>query len=657
MSISFEDRRAELQDAIRSAEPHRRRFDYLQSIYRNGTANDALRSYMDIDRRMVTVNIAFANVRSLVALTLPAKHRITAKSERDEDQPILPIAEKLDDYAWRKLKIKQEETRVQYDAFIFGCGFMKLGFGSEFGMDDKTLSGLQTFDKALMRAVGLVNEKRQKNDPYRKGRGDLAVEFNPNVRAAMPWAMRLSPYSVFPDPMVDRFENGRFLIIKVVRTLDDVRRDPKYKNTEDLTPDGYLNPMYSDPISRQQSWRDNPSGFQVMESTSFDQTIGESKRTPIVTLYEFWDKRDGKYYVLSQQNGITTYLREPQDWPFPQLGTFPVFPLQFNVSPDEPWAIGDVEVIWRNQQELNHLRTIMLEHVRRCTQHRILAPASASDDDLTNLANPDYVKIVRSADPTMWGAIDFGDLKPEAYNVANLIEQDILNVSGLSANQRGAAEDTTATESSIIETNVQLLTEQRRRTVSEHVGDVLGGVWKIWRNLISPEMLIDICGEDAIGKIVATDLEHTTGSFDFEIEYESAAAQTLAVQRGQMIETLNLAAMLKEKMLIPEVNLQLMLKQVTELSGFKEIDKILPDQPEMPNATDLALLQQMQGGMMGQGQPMNGQQEEQGETEQNPNFQQAGGAMPENQMGGEPSSPNELFSAVGGQPNLKRGAF
>jgi hypothetical protein len=97
----------------------------------------------------------------------------------------------------------------------------------------------------------------------------------------------------------------------------------------------------------------------------------EEKVFELCVLYEIWDISKQKRMIL-----IDGYSKEvfKFDWPY-GLDTYPYSVNVFNKAPESPYGISDVSLYRAQQEEINSIRSMMAEHVKRnsCKWQGVLA--------------------------------------------------------------------------------------------------------------------------------------------------------------------------------------------------------------------------------------------------------------------------------------------
>src|SRR3990167_7636908 len=116
----------------------------------------------------------------------------------------------------------------------------------------------------------------------------------------MPWFLRARPEDVIYPWGCDSIRNAEWVAMRVFRPLEDVKADPKYDNTSDLT--GSLVPKRS---GSEGSEIEDPNFSYVHEAFA--------KEREWVEIFQIHDARTGKIYAITLNPSNTKFLRNQED--------------------------------------------------------------------------------------------------------------------------------------------------------------------------------------------------------------------------------------------------------------------------------------------------------------------------------------------------------
>ena len=285
--------------------------NYYRGIWKPGIMPSAL--YFKLLRTIVP-RIYFRNPSISISPAKPGAENLAFAS----------ILERLDNKLLRKMKMKKQMKKIVQNAFMFGTGVGKLGYGAEFS---------------------IIPDIGGTDDPKKKGE---AFEYNSLIRPNMPWFLSVHPGSFIVPAGLGDYEDARWSAMWVRRPLSDVQGDPRFKNTKNMT----------------------------ATSTSLLPNVDNMKTNIVrpvdmVDLVEVRDKKMGKVFVMApySENKI---IYGPEDDDLYVNGRHTFYPINFNEDDDVFWGIPDSVNIDPLQREINEIKTMEMKH-RRLTLVRILA--------------------------------------------------------------------------------------------------------------------------------------------------------------------------------------------------------------------------------------------------------------------------------------------
>lgn len=652
MPITFEDRKRDLFLSMRFMERMHDLWRQYEQIYRNGATWDFL-TRTGFDKEIVTVNYAYSNARTLLALLLPPKMRIIVKAKHPGKAKKAAVVEKILNFLWEKMEVEDEYGRLLLDAIVFSDGFWKMGFGSLYGDPEDDAPPKDPIE-ARMREILSLKPTYPDEEPYRKGQGGLAVETDDNVFSAMPWLQRLAPYDLFPDFCADKIRDGRFLIHRYSRTLDDAKRDPTLERRNQLRATGMLQ-MNGDGL-RWNVFRSSPRSGRVIEGAIFDADMKGGYQSEIVDFYEFWDKRTRKAYTISE--GASGY-HKIRDW-YPELWGFPIGHMQLNLSPGDLFGIGEVGPIAGQQLELNRMRMFAMLHWKMACLGRVLADRDAAPDQQTyqKIVNPDILSVIEVNDSKGFTVLQLPQLNPEIYALEDRMVRDIRNVGAAGESQRGSITGASATEVDVVQQNFDLITEIRRKRVRKAARQGLEALFELWRDRITQGQITRIAGPDAWAIVVASEKNEGPGDYDIDIVAEESLEANLAVRRKQLVEFTNLSSELVLKLRLP-INIMPLYRHCLETFDIPDRETIAPEaMVGLVGSQSLQMSLLAAGGATGQpGGAPGGNGGEGGNGGPIAPFGQTGGLLPPSEMNAPFPTRGEEIAGAQGAVTRKRGRF
>lgn len=436
-------------------------------------------------RGILPVNVFFTMLRA----TIP---RIYFRDPAVSVRPAIPgflnmafaqLLNRIDNKMIRQMDLKRAGKRMVYDAWMRGTGIGKLGFGGEFTASP---------DGSVEIAAPISR------------RGE-SFEYDSTVMPNMPWYKRVNPGQVVVPDGCEDLQAARWIAHEIHRPVDDVMRDPRFKNTKDL-----------------RSVR-----FEVEGNgrASIDKVVD------MVKLYEVRDRKFRRVFVFSpsQVGGNKTILDQESDRL--QERRFPFFELIFNMDPDVFWGLPDAQILEPQQLELNEINTQIMKH-RRLSLVKLLYENGAIDEvELAKMMTEDVAAGVQVNTLSGIDATQVVSIPPDLINAKTLVMQDIRDSMGFSRNQLGEFQsrrgDTSATEASIVQQGSEIRIDERRDGLADMVKDVVMEMNEIIFDQWGPEIVVDLVGPGGVPVWVQVDpamLRH--GRYNITVDPDTAVSRT-----------------------------------------------------------------------------------------------------------------------------------
>ncbi len=509
------------------------------------------------NRDVMPVNLFFTMVRTIVP-------RIYFRDPSVSVAPGKPgllnltfarMLERIDNKLLRQMKFKKQVKRSVQRSFMFGTGILKVGFG---GLYTPTPIG--------------------DDDDLPLGKMGERVEYADFTAPNMPWVANIQPKNfLVPNGLID-WEYSRWCAEYIVRTIEDVRADPRLDNVKNLRP-----------------------------SKTVQTPFGTLHRPEdLVEMYEIRDRKTGSVMVISPNKGDDekTLFFGPD---VSQLyGGFPYFPIIFNEDDEHFWGLPDSQILEPYQLEINEIKTQIMKH-RRSTLVKILVekgkmePVEAerlTDEDVSAVAwvkgNPNEVVKLMAASA----------IPPELFIAAEAVIQDTRETVGFSRNQFGEfnsrSGDTSATEAQIVKMASEIRIDERRDELADNIVDIIKYIHGIIFDNWGEEQIVDVIGPGGLQVWVRFrgDLLRT-GRYNVRVDPDSSVPETRSLREARALQ---LYQVLQTNPLIDPFKLTQYL--LHELKGvqFDDMMKMLPPaEGGQPNGVvgpqDLA---QMIGNSLGQ---------------------------------------------------------
>lgn len=531
----------------------------------------------DVDR--VDVNQAWANLMAIIPTLYWRNPRVLAKAKRPQDIMSAPVLESGIQHWITKIGTQRVTQRLIVDAHCFPFALSKLGFRVKdvavAVKVDRTTGGLEVVDES--EEIDL---------------SEFDVEQRMLQVGERPVLKRVSLLSAWIDPLCADFEESEWLCEEVVRHVDEVKDDPKYKNTSKLKSTGKISDIFatnSAPTRGAPYMHENQGPY-----TSAIGGVAKVRDSQIV-LWEFWHKIERRLYVIVPDQGVC--LRD-EDWPYP---FFPYKAVQLGVPvPDTPYPMPPNSVWKPQQRELNNLRTYTLDHIKREIPKHLVDAGKCDNQAQQDLREGVQQIVFVSGNPNeIHATLPGAPVSSDVWRAEATIKQDIISITGLPDFQRATATpDTTATEQRLIANATAARIDYQRAQIAEMVKWVASGIHKLLRVYWDKPEWIRVTGKSD-WEYRQIDAEALGGEYEIEIEVGSqlppdretekkraldqfSILAPIAVQRPDLLKFDELVRYLMEKLEVPDPERFLQNEDVNKPPSDAHDEEHLLEQGGMP---------------------------------------------------------------------------
>jgi hypothetical protein len=473
----------------------------------------------------IAVNVAFGTINVIYPSVSVNYPKVTVNPTKPEFVLPAETAEGMVNYYWKHFDFHEPFRRATKDFLIFGHGWLKVGWRYK---EQEQALGEDALAEAYEQQVAEATEFAALQPELAGGLPtDEEIAANlPETEMVVvedrPFVERVSPYDVLVDPEATCLADADFIAQKIVRPLSEAKKDKRYSAS-----------------ARNKLTSDHVAATQSAERRRRNREDPEVERT---TIWEFYDLRNGTMSVCGE--GADEFLVDPR--PMPYAFGHPFVMLANYEVPDHFYPLGDLEAIEPLQQELNKVRSQMM-NVRKHFARKYLFKESAFGPEGRQALESDV-------DMTMVPVVDeqspFSDLiapmpqinvPPEIYNHSATIEDDISQVSGVSEYQRGQVPETrrTATEAAIISDSVNARAADKLAIIEKAIANVGRRVVQLCQQYVTGDHVIRVMGEDNAVSWLEFDRETIQGEFDFEVEAGSTQPMNETARRQQAVALMN----------------------------------------------------------------------------------------------------------------------
>ncbi len=447
------------------------------------------------------------------------------------------LQQRIDNKLMRQMGFKREMKRVVSNAFQFGTGVGKLGFGSQYSPAPE---------------FGTTGE------PI-KSSGER-LEYRDKVFQNMPWFASTSPGDFIVPDQLRVFEDARWTATWFRRPVEDVKADPRFKNTNHLVPSSVTADSRS---------------HRLPTSPRYGHSAESDDHTDLIEIH---DKKLNKVIVLSPYgSGAAKELFFGPD-EFLDNGSFPTYPLVFNEDDEIFWGLPDSKVLEPYQMELNETNTQIMKHRRMSLVKMAVEKGAIDEDEKVKLMSEDHQGIVMVNSIKGFDKFQASDIPQNLMLHMQSLSAEIREIMGFGRNQFGEfnsrSGDTTATEATIVNAATEIRVDERRDMVADMIVDVFEGVHSIIHQHWTTNEVVDVVGPGGVPVWVEFSGDMLrNGRYTIKVDPDSSLPLTKDLREQK---ALGLYQILKTNPLIdPEKLTQYLLSEVQGVQ-FDDMMKTLP---------------------------------------------------------------------------------
>ncbi len=429
------------------------------------------------------------------------------KAERPDCATAGRVLESVDNSLTKKIKLGRSVDDSSLHAFLWGRGILKFGYDSEFGYDPEFVLGED---------LGLTMTQFDM-----KGR---RIEFS-NVKPGMPWVSACLPHDIVVPYGTINMDDAPWIAHRVVRHVEDIKRDVKYSNKGNLQP-----VMSMDDYT--QSYRSTMKPYRVGK---YDTHFSGTGHADFCELWEIHDRRTGKIYVIA--TGHDKFLRNTED--LLQLNGLPFVSFSFVPTARTFWTTPLAFYLMPHQAELTDI-TKIASIQRRIAVLKFLYSENAFDEgELEKILSPDVgVGAKVKGGTPLAEAVMFltaPNNNPMLYNDAEQVRGNARETVGFSRMQQGefaAKGRTTAEEVRTVRQGGDLRISRKGKVIKEvyeeSIEKINGIIFEFWKTIKWTE----VAGPEG-----AQWIEYVGGAlrgdYTYDVQFSPANMDSLA-ERKQM---------------------------------------------------------------------------------------------------------------------------
>ena len=436
----------------------------------------------------------------LSQLTVPTP-AVTLKAKRPGLATATRTLESVDNTLLSDLNVGREVEAASLHAFLWGKGIIKNGYDSEFGYSPQFVLGE---DLGLTLTQYDLKGKR--------------IEFN-NAKPGMPWVSACLPHDIVVPYGTKTLDDAAWLAHRIVRHVEDIKSDVKYKNTKNLNP----------VMSMEDFTKSYTSTKKPYRTGSIDSRYSDTGQCDYCELWEIHERRTKGIFVIA--TGHKKFLRDDED--LMQInGDLPFTAFSFTPLARTFWTTPDSYYIKPYQAELCDIVNLASKQ-RRLSILKFLYQEDAFPlGELEKILSPDVgvgAKVTGGKDlREVLLPLTMPNSNPMLYNDAEQIRRSARETVGFSRNQAGEYENAgrrTATEAKVVREASGVRMSRRQKIISgvykSIVKKINNTIFSFWRNI----RWTDVGGSEG-----AKWMEYTgsqlKGDYTYKLTFSPAPAET-----------------------------------------------------------------------------------------------------------------------------------
>jgi len=497
--------------------------------YENGVGESLMLT--TAEEFFTTLNIVDAIV-SIIVPSLSLKNlRTVVLPKKSESEQSAPIVARTIDHFRDRVEAEETNQMVIWDAYVLGYGCYKIGYTTKFGSDikDESEKKKDKVGDAVKDAIKKMFGKKEEEKPIE--RKDIDIR----VIEESPFIKYISPFKFYIDPRAESLNTAMWWGHGFSKTVDEIKNNKKYKNTEDVV------------------------GDEVDMIIDMDK-IGTSdiEAFKMVEVFEIHYRSDGKFYILVLSKDKNGEWREHyHDETIYRLGEWQCDMLTFKKHGHALYPRSDISKIKMLQDRITTTIDSILEQVDKFVPKLAFDVNGVTDNGKKALKAGGIGALVEcNQDPSeVFKELNFTQLKAD---LQALIDQLITLISiqtGITrASLTGMSASETATEATIQQGGQNIRLSDMTSKVHTFVNRQSRKLWKIIRQFVDLEELQLINGVKGVDPVtgstrynwlmvdgaMATQMQE--GDYDFNIEVGSTERLNLAVVRKAFENWFNILA-------------------------------------------------------------------------------------------------------------------
>jgi len=520
--------------------------------------------YMQENGDLIAVNLAFSTINVIAPSVAVNYPKVVVQANKPEDSKRAMFVEAVVNHLWRHHDFRTPFRRAVKDFLVFGHGWLKVGW--KFVEQEQSIGELarEEMINSAMNEIDQIAIESFMEGVEPPSYDDIVASIpstEMRIVEDQPFVERLSVFDVYVDPAATCMEDARWIAQRIVRPLEEVEKDRRYKPSARKK----LVANYSRDI-----YNENPNDDKVQYLE--DQVV----------LWEYYDIMDNTLSVYADD--ADEFLVDPVAMPYAYGHPF-VMLRNYDI-PDHFYPMGDLEAIEPLQLELDKTRSQLMNDRKRYARKYLYHERSFGPAGREALESEDdgrFVPVIDENKPLDQVVMPLPQvpLSAEIYNYSNIIANDINTVSGVSEYARGAMPEIrrTATEASIIADAANARAADKLAIVEISIAQVAKRVVQLLQQFMTGEAMARVADAGGEDLFIPYGREEIVGEYDFVVQAGSTQPMNDTIRRQQAVSLLNAVAPLVGSVIDPAA----LARHVLEDGfGVKDPDKFLMGQAPQP---------------------------------------------------------------------------
>jgi hypothetical protein len=479
----------------------------------------------------------YSTIEKAYPKMIVSKPRLNVYPREGGDIPGAKVNEKLLDYQWYTLNMKQKLKEWVKQGIMYGVSPIKVTweFNEARGIDDQRIENIPIFDFLI-------------------------------------------------DPGATNFSNASYCVHRTWKTKQELKSDKGYEFPIDME-------------EQTRKLTEYEQSIDAVKNRSRDLT----STNKLIKIDEFWGyfdpEKNGEenIYIITVAND--DYVLKVQKNPY-KHGKYPFVLFNDIVIPNELWSMGEIEMLVSLQYELNDIRNQRMDNVTQILRNMPMVDRSAGvkDYEIRNWQNGEVLYTNGQPDTRVSFARP-PDVTASSYNEETLVKGDIQYASSVSdmttfvgaKNSRSMSQDT-ATGATIQQEESNAIFKSKLDNLEDSLTEL--GQLMISNNqqFLTDDRVIRIIGEDGKQELFSIRPDDVRGNYDLIVEAGATQAMNKQIKRVEAVQLNNQLMPFVQMGVIDPKWAVTQLLDAYEIKGadnaFKQPDmaQMMAGEQELPNA-------------------------------------------------------------------------